>query len=302
MSQDYVKYGDIEIHFPNVSLNVFSIFTDLAERFGVEYQSDAVSILKSELKKQTDMKPKPNIDFESDRTSIHSRNADTMLKVAEIINRLVLDEFRVVLSTDERKAILEQMKGWKRPKKQAWAVGDVFSMELTDGTFMFGQILDSGLSKGCAVLVGFELRKAMSMVSMAELKRSKMISILHYTCNCLDSGAYPVLFKAQPVIAVETDNRTHSIEENGFRASISGAKAVVNKYFSTSDAVLLELCKAYYGLTPWNVYKAGHYDEMLLPGRPVPKTAQFLDPNARNKYRLEHFGLDEHNNRVGNIL
>lgn len=298
MSQDFVKYGGFNITFPDASFNTFSIFEDLTEIFGVEYQSEAVSILKQELKNLTDIKPRPSIDYEADRTSIHSRNAETMFKVAEMINCLVVDGFHVALSENERKVILEQMRACKRPKKQKWSVGDVFSMELTDGTFMFGQIIDTGLSKGCAVLAGFELRKTVSTVSVAELEKSRIISIFHATCECLEKGKFSILINAKPIVVTKTVNKFGDADDY-FRAYISKSKAIVNKYFSTEDGVLLNLCNVYYGLEPWNVLgKEDHYDKMLLAHVQRPKTALILNTEARNKYRLEHFGINENNEYV----
>lgn len=66
------------------------------------------------------------------------------------------------------------------------------------------------------------------------------------------------------------------------------------------DSTLLNLCNAYYGLEPWNVlYDATYYDKMLFGGIKRPKTVLLLDEKERNKYRLEHFGINENNERIG---
>ncbi|WP_255495213.1 hypothetical protein [Dysgonomonas sp. 521] len=75
-------------------------------------------------------------------------------------------------------------------------------------------------------------------------------------------------------------------------------KELKSEVFS-GDSTLLDLCNAYYGLKPWNVlYKDTYYDEMLLKGIERPKTVLLLDKDARNKYRLEYFGINENNERV----
>ena len=275
MNQNIIKYGNIDISLPDESLNCFWIFEDLAEHFGVDYQSEAVSLLKGELKKHANIKPKPSIDYEADNTHIQSRNADTMFKVVEIINRLSISELQVTLSHEESEVIFAQLKAWKRPKKKKWQVGDVFSMELKDGSFMFGQIIgrqaiDTQVLKSptCAV---FELRKMTAQVSDTELKDSRVIAIHNTKSECLDKGEFPVLFGIEPLATSDS----------------------VNQYRTIGDQHLLNLGNAYYGLEPWNVWhKETYFDEMLCAGIHRPEAAFILDTVARNKYRLEIWGID----------
>ena len=274
MNQNSIRYGSIDVALPNESFNHFSIFEDLAERFDVEYQSEAVSLLKNELKKHVDVKPQPNIDYEADNTSITSRSADTIFKVVEIVNRLSIGRLQATLSDEEREIILAKLKAWKRPKKKKWQVGDVFSMELKDGSYMFGQIIgwqtiDTHVLKSptCAV---FELRKPTATVSDAELKESKVICIQNTGNEYLDTGAFPVLFGIEPLISSDG----------------------VDQYHTMGDQHLLDLGNAYYGLEPWNVWGSEDwFDKMLYAGITRPEAALVLDTVARNKYRLEVLGV-----------
>ena len=143
---EIVNYGNIEIVLPNETLGCFLIFQDLVNVFGVTYQYEAVGLLKSELKNCVDLKPKPNIDYEADNTYIESRSADTIFRVAEIINNLTIEKFKAYLSNDEKREVLKKLKTWKRPKAAKWKVGDVFSLKLKDETFMFGQVIDTHLT------------------------------------------------------------------------------------------------------------------------------------------------------------
>lgn len=118
------------------------------------------------------------------------------------------------------------------------------------------------------------------------------------TCGYLDKGKFPALFNTQPLIVTETINITGK-DKDHFIASISESKALVNKYFLAGDSALLELCDVYYGLEPRNVLGSETwYDDYLLLNIPRPKTELALDKGARNKYCLEHFGLDENNEYV----
>jgi hypothetical protein len=137
----FVRFGNIDIDFPTETVGVFTIFRDLTKLFGADYQTDAMNILKQELLKYPNLKPKPTIDFEADNTHIESRSADTIFKVAEIINDLTVSNLKVNLSTEEKQTIFQRLKMWKRPKAKKWIVGDIFSIRLNDNTFMFGQII-----------------------------------------------------------------------------------------------------------------------------------------------------------------
>ena len=274
---EFMKCGAIDIGLPTADMRRFWISENLAELLGVEYQSEAVSILKHEIKNHTNIKLRPNIDYEADSTLIDSRSADTILIVAEIINNLTVNEHKIFLSSDEKTNLLKILKMHKIPKAKKWKVGDIFNMKLADGTFMFGQVVGThltGLSPTCAV---FELRKQTEELISGDLMISRVISIQNTDGECLINGKFRILFNENPLVC--TDG--------------------TNKNFSTDDMALLNLCNAYCGLEPWNVlYREGYFDDMLCDGIYRPKTALILDKEARDKYRLEHFGINDHNEYV----
>ena len=270
---EIVNYGNIEIVLPNETLGCFLIFQDLVNVFGVTYQYEAVGLLKSELKNCVDLKPKPNIDYEANNTYIESRSADTIFKVADIINNLTIEKFKAYLSNDEKREVLKKLKTWKRPKAAKWKVGDVFSLKLKDETFMFGQVIDTHLTHKSPTCCLFEIKKKTDQVTYKELIKSRIISIENTDNEYLSNKTFKILFNA---------------------ASLANAK--VSKKKITGDSTLLNLCNAYYGLEPWNVlYDATFYDKMLFGGIKRPKTVLLLDEEERNKYRLEHFGINENN-------
>ena len=67
MTNPEIKFDFFTIQLQNESSAKFSIFEDLADFFGTEYQSEAVDLLKEKLK-ILDLKTKPKIDYESDFT------------------------------------------------------------------------------------------------------------------------------------------------------------------------------------------------------------------------------------------
>ena len=276
-----VKYGNVEIHLPDENLASFSIFQDLTKLFGVDFQSEAIALLKSELKSElkshTDLKPKPCIDFESDYADITSRSANTIFLVAGIINELVQQEEKIEVSDTARQEVLKRLKEWKRPRPGKWNVGDVFSLKLKDSTFMFGQIIGTHLTPKSPTCAIFEIRQSTEAVSFDELKGSRVISVQNTSGECLNDKTFKVLFNTELLADIKQANKSKS----------------------TGDGNLLCLCNAYYGLEPWNVlYKDTYYDEMLLKGVERPQRVILLDKDARNKYRLEHFGIDVNNNYV----
>ena len=272
-----VKYGNVEIHLPDENLACFSIFQDLTKLFGVDFQSEAIALLKNELKSHTDLKPKPCIDFESGYADITSRSAITIFLVAGIINELVQQEEKIEVSDTARQEVLKRLKEWKRPRPGKWKVGDVFSLKLKDSTFMFGQIIGTNLTPKSPTCAIFEIRRSTETVSFDELKGSRVISVQNTSGECLNDKTFKVLFNAELLADIKQANKSKS----------------------TGDGNLLCLCNAYYGLEPWNVmYKDTYYDEMLLKGVERPQRVILLDKDARNKYRLEHFGIDVNNNYV----
>ena len=96
----------------------------MADLLGFEYQNDAVSKLRKELK-TIDLKPKPSIDYEADNASIRTSNADTIFETAKIINELSIPEITI----NDKKTwsdLHKKLKDWKRPKPQKWTVGDLY--------------------------------------------------------------------------------------------------------------------------------------------------------------------------------
>ncbi|MGY3779104.1 Imm26 family immunity protein [Isobaculum melis] len=264
-----ITFGKIDIQLPSETLTVFEIFEDLATLFETDYQSEAVARLKKELNKIPALKPKPTIDYEADRTSLTSRSATTIYCVAECINHLAASEEQ--LTTLEKEQIMTTLKTWKRPKPQRWQIGDVFSIPLMDGTFMFGQVIDTYLTKSSPICLLFELKKSQEKVGDAELAVSQVITVLNIDNEPLNNGTYKVLHHMQ--------------------CFMSKAQRV-NANTSYGGTIMTALGNAYYGLEPWNIlYKEDYYDQLLLSNIARPKTAQVLTQEARNAYRNKHAGV-----------
>lgn len=274
MTKYQIQVGQIKVNLPDENKNSFSIFEDLAELFDKEYQSEAVKLLKLQIK---DIKPKPSIDSESDCTSITTSNIDTLRFVINAIIELSTAENKKSFAEIDQVELLKIFANAKRnrPKPKEWNTGDVFSVTLIDNSFAFGQVLD----KRYCTCVLFNIRSDNSVLNASEFKKLRPISILHLSNgDLLNNGQWQVLF-----------NETVTLNPNNG----SGGKAgTVGSTSYGQCGNMTDLADAYWGLTPWNVmYDEDYYDEILLKGVTRPHTALVLNQVDRQKYRQEKFGI-----------
>lgn len=184
------KIGNITINFPNENSALFYIFQDLAELMGFEFQSDAVKKLKSELK-QTDIKPKPNIDYESDFTSIRTSNPETIFKVVKLLNSLSIKNYQTDFDNRNWNDLYKKLLTWERPKPQEWNVGDVFSIKLKPDHYVFGQVLVKEKFQKTFVL--FDLKSKIQDLDTDSLKKANPLTILHLRGHKLNDRTWKVI-------------------------------------------------------------------------------------------------------------
>ncbi len=180
------QIGEIKIRLPDENSKEFYIFQDLADLFGLEYQSDAVCALRKKLKSII-LKPKPSIDYEADNVSIRTTSADIIFETAKIINDLSIQNFKI----DNNKKWIElhnNLKSWKRPRPQDWKVGDLFTFKIKTNCFVFGQII--GPFPTCAL---FDIKSQTDSISENEIKKAKVITILHLLPNRLNDFSWKIL-------------------------------------------------------------------------------------------------------------
>ncbi|MBC8181177.1 hypothetical protein H8E88_08635 [candidate division KSB1 bacterium] len=180
------QIGKIIIRLPDENSKQFYIFQDLADLFGDEYQGDSVSKLRKELK-TLDLKPKPSIDYEADNVSIRTSNPNTIFETAKIINKLSIPEIKI---KDEKSwtDLYNNLKDWKRPKPQKWTIGDIFTFKVKDEFFVFGQVV--GKYPTCAL---FDLKSDSESFSDDDLRKAKVLTVLHLTPNRLNDFSWKVL-------------------------------------------------------------------------------------------------------------
>jgi len=275
VNQYQYQIGQIKINLPDEDQNSFSIFEDLAELFGNEYQSEAVKLLKAKLK---EIKPKPSIDSEADFTYISTSNTGTLLSVIDAIIELSTDENKKLFSPfnrDELKIVFANAKK-NRPKPKKWETGDVFAIPLCDNSFSIGQVIDKRYGCTCAL---FEIHITEALFNQPGFRKLRPISILHLGADLLNNGTWKILFNEQ----VTLDPNSGSGGRFGAVGSISYG----------GGGTMTDLADVYFGLQPWNVmYDKDYYDMMLLKGVTRPNTASVLTDSERRKYRQEKLGID----------
>jgi hypothetical protein len=196
-----IQIGKFTLWLPDESSKQYYIFHDLAELFGVEFQSEAVKILKKELETKS-LKPKPDIDCESDGTSIRTTNADCIYQVALSIDKLTMPEQSSGFTNSEWTDILRQLKEWKRPKPKKWMEGDIFCFKLQDGSFTFGQIVKkpTEITK-IPTLALFDVKSEKQQIDFNQLKRANVITILHLLEMNLQNGKWEIIGNLNKILA-----------------------------------------------------------------------------------------------------
>jgi hypothetical protein len=276
MTNTEINFDFFTIQLPNESSAVFSIFEDLADFFGTEFQSEAFDLLTGKLK-TLDLKPKPNLDYESGFTQIESKNADTIFEIAKIIHSLTLSAKKRELSDGELESIYGQLKKWKKPPKQKWRIGDVFSIPLLDGSFSFGQIVGTHLTPKCPILALFEIKQKLNTITTEALIEVRVLAVWNSDDEYIANHKYKVLFNHEPITSPEN----------------------VKEKKQSGGANIHNLANVFFGLEPYNVaFKEEYYDTFLQPNIERPKNIIWLNKEERNKYRLEKFKIDENNQRV----
>ncbi len=215
-------FGSFNISLPDENSKQFYIFCDLTKIFGDEFQNDSVSKLRKSLKK-IDLKPAPSIDYEADRTSIRTSNYNTIIQVAKSIVDLSINKYKSNLEKEDWNKIEDRLKNWERPKPQNWKEKDIFSINLKDGTYAFGQVLTKEKFKKTFVL--FDLKSAEKNIELNLLKKAKPLTILHLMGLKLNDRSWTIIGELESKLANPKkgpwENNYGKTRTDGFLESIA---------------------------------------------------------------------------------
>jgi len=182
-----IKLGKLRVFLPDENSSQFYIFEDIAEFLGEDYQSDAIRKLRKEIKK-SNLKPNPSIDYEGSNASIRTSNADAILQVLKILDSMSIPEYKFGLTDYEWQELNNSLHTWKRPKPQKWRLGDVFYFELSNGEYAFGQVVGK-----FPTVALFEFKSKTHEVDLNQLKKQRIITILHVGSEKLNNNSWKVI-------------------------------------------------------------------------------------------------------------
>lgn len=139
---DRLELGALTVFLPTASVRTFWISHDFAALFGLEFNKDAAEKLQAALRAAASGKPKGrlSIDREADPVTVHASNAVVMVHVLEVVRELAPGAY----APSDLERIAKALRDHRTPKAVPWALGDFFAVPLRDGSFGFGQVIQSG--------------------------------------------------------------------------------------------------------------------------------------------------------------
>jgi hypothetical protein len=140
-------------------------------------------------------------------------------------------------------------------KRQAWQVGDVFSVPTSDGWSAIGQVIgrEPDLPRSATVALFDERHKSVDLDRhRISLSPETLFAVLFVTTHNLDSGNWCVL--DHRAVAIDPRRNPHEqTRKDGF----VGAKVI-------GASIVGSFVNAYFGLEPWDDWKDPNYMDSLL--------------------------------------
>ncbi|MFT8323520.1 MAG: hypothetical protein ABF649_21925, partial [Bacillus sp. (in: firmicutes)] len=186
------KLDVVEINLPDEIISYFFISKDFVSIFNVETNDDALKLIKRILRDSLEEKLYKRISFdcEGDEVIISVNKADLMLKVALMINQLAKEE----ISETTKKEAEMLLTTYKRPKKQKWQKGSVFTVPMKNNSLVLAQVLVK--FSAYSVLCALYEKPYMDITNVKEeLEFSKPKFILTISTINLDDYTYKVIGK-----------------------------------------------------------------------------------------------------------
>ncbi|ALZ64708.1 hypothetical protein FORC13_p223 (plasmid) [Bacillus cereus] len=236
---DKIKFGGLDIYFPKATISRFWISQDFVDFFKVDTNDEALQKIRKYLRENMELKLYKHIEFdcESDAVTISISKAEVMFLVAEMINDLL----NIKVLTSEKEKIKKEMHLYKKPKKQKWNVGDIFSIPLQNNMCAFGQILEKigNYEAFCVLFDGMYEEEASVNEAVCSKNIKVVLTIESYE---LDKHLYPVVEHRVPVILFPDNEKYDEL-----------------RYPSHYSSILRDLAEAFQNIRNWKHY----YDEAL---------------------------------------
>ncbi|MDQ0971511.1 hypothetical protein QFZ31_001389 [Neobacillus niacini] len=273
-----VKIGVLTMYFPDASSSDFFINEDLPEFFGFETSQEAAKYVRKKLKDKMESSIKKlKIEYETNGIFIASKKGEVIVEAAILINELI----DIEISNTDIIEVIELVRNFKRPKKQKWAVGDIFYVPLSNGSFSFGQIIkdNDGFPTCCLFNMNSnEIKDINSIIS------TNIVSVLPISPNSLDNNNWKIIGSTEVRVNVEE--------------VVKGQPKKYKRRITQStfpDESLRNLSEAIIGIRPWNEnVDEEYYDKMLLPDLTKPKSLLYLTRDEKiNRFKKMGYDLNE---------
>jgi hypothetical protein len=259
------RLGPVTVHFPVRRLPFYWFAQDLAGTFRLAENDEAAEKLL-ETVAEARQGDGIEVDHEADQVIVRCKTPDALVTSVRAVAALA--QPTTSLAQAEIEQFLAAASDWRQPIEIDWKPGDVFALQLLNGEFGFGRVLDSHYPT-CAL---YEVTASDAKRPLGEIVGSRVLAHVRVGPDRLFDGRWPIIGNT-PLGPVER-----------LRAVFRGAR---QSWSGGTGELLEELANACNGLVPWNV-KADerYYDVLLRVSRPVK--ANVLAAEARNKYRDEH--------------
>jgi hypothetical protein len=270
-----IRIGVLEVTLPTASDGTFWLSCDLGEHLGVD-NHEAGRLLRAALKAAAASKPPGRISVEAtlDWVIVEAGNARAMMHLLDLLAATPAGP-RLGLDPAALASAGQALAAHRRPRRQPWALGDVFTVPVgdSDGTLAGGQIV--GVHERLPTCALFDFRSSQDQeVDPIEVVTSRTITILHSLGTDLADGTWRVVGDAP--VTVDPWSGRHGAARSG----------------RTWDG-LGSVAEAWFGQRPWNESADERLiDEVLLPGVTRPATAWLLEPDQR-AFLLERYRLRE---------
>ncbi|MGG1679695.1 Imm26 family immunity protein [Neobacillus sp. NRS-1170] len=268
--------GIVKIHLPDAINPCFMIVQSLGEEFDLETNYEAEEKLRNTIKsKDKDIYRKIKIDAEGGCVFINanSKQGNSILEVAIIINELVIQPFRQELTSEYIEEVRKVVTMWKCPKPQKWQEGDIFAIQLSDRSYGYGQILWHQNKKSSVTCAIFDCRSN-EIKPKVDIVLSTVISVMTIKdLFNLNSGKWKVLGNESLVIGKSPVPLEHS-----------GKSGVGMKIYQ--EYILSSFIEAYFAIKPWNhlPFKNNFMDTLLLPDVVRPENVIILTKEQKVLY------------------
>jgi hypothetical protein len=152
-------------------------------------------------------------------------------------------------------------------RRQAWKVGDVFLVKLTDDSFVVGQIVGQerkALNSVSCAFFDLRVKSEADLDSVRELPLPKVFSVLFVTRDLLDNGVWRVIGDRRVTLPESLLPFERLRNQGWVGASVKGS-GIVAKFLN-----------AFYGLAPWDDWHNPNYlDELLMSPDKKPSNLIF---------------------------